>query len=297
MALPKPLAAFTPFLRQPGPRALLAGNAISRFGDALDTVAFGWLVYRLTGSTLMMGMLYTVNALPGLIFGLAGGLLADRRPPARTFALLCALRGALVMLIAVLALLERCPVYMLFVFTALNSTCEALGSPAAQKLPSLLLPTPALDGYLGLQQGLQTGAELLGYAVSGLVITLLGMGHTLRGSSRSSLSHALPSFCVLTSMSSRAMAAAFALSAGRGVSSAFSSSNRRRRSRAPASSMSTMSSSIPLQSSPEARAATMLPAILERYSRQAGATCLRSMSATTRPSSTICSVYCSSSTS
>ena len=179
MALPKPLAAFTPFLRQPGPRALLAGNAISRFGDALDTVAFGWLVYRLTGSTLMMGMLYTVNALPGLIFGLAGGLLADRRPPARTFALLCALRGALVMLIAVLALLERCPVYMLFVFTALNSTCEALGSPAAQKLPSLLLPTPALDGYLGLQQGLQTGAELLGYAVSGLVIALLGMGHTL----------------------------------------------------------------------------------------------------------------------
>ena len=97
MALRKTLTAFAPFVRQPGPRALLAGNAISRFGDALDTVAFGWLVYRLTGSTLMMGMLYTVNALPGLIFGLAGGLLADRRPPARTFALLCALRGALVM--------------------------------------------------------------------------------------------------------------------------------------------------------------------------------------------------------
>lgn len=179
MALRKTLTAFAPFVRQPGPRALLAGNAISRFGDALDTVAFGWLVYRLTGSTLMMGMLYTVNALPGLIFGLAGGLLADRRPPARTFALLCALRGALVMLIAVLALLERCPVYMLFVFTALNSTCEALGSPAAQKLPSLLLPAPSLDGYLGLQQGLQTGAELLGYAMSGFVIALLGMGHAL----------------------------------------------------------------------------------------------------------------------
>ena len=179
MALRKTLTAFAPFVRQPGPRALLAGNAISRFGDALDTVAFGWLVYRLTGSTLMMGMLYTVNALPGLIFGLAGGLLADRRPPARTFALLCALRGALVMLIAVLALLDRCPVYMLFVFTALNSTCEALGSPAAQKLPSLLLPAPALDGYLGLQQGLQTGAELLGYAMSGFVIALLGMGHAL----------------------------------------------------------------------------------------------------------------------
>lgn len=179
MALRKTLTAFAPFVRQPGPRALLAGNAISRFGDALDTVAFGWLVYRLTGSTLMMGMLYTVNALPGLIFGLAGGLLADRRPPARTFALLCALRGALVMLIAVLALLNRCPVYMLFVFTALNSTCEALGSPAAQKLPSLLLPAPSLDGYLGLQQGLQTGAELLGYAMSGFVIALLGMGHAL----------------------------------------------------------------------------------------------------------------------
>ena len=179
MALRKTLTAFAPFVRQPGPRALLAGNAISRFGDALDTVAFGWLDYRLTGSTLMMGMLYTVNALPGLIFGLAGGLLADRRPPARTFALLCALRGALVMLIAVLALLDRCPVYMLFVFTALNSTCEALGSPAAQKLPSLLLPAPALDGYLGLQQGLQTGAELLGYAMSGFVIALLGMGHAL----------------------------------------------------------------------------------------------------------------------
>lgn len=179
MASQKMFSAFRPFLASPAPRALLVGSAISRFGDALDTVAFGWLVYRLTGSTLLMGMLYTVNALPNLLFGLAGGVLADRLPTGRTVSLLNAVRGLLVVFIAALAILERCPVYMLFVFTALNSTCEALSAPAAQKLPSLLLPANALDGYLGFLQGGQTGAELCGYALSGFVIAVLGMGGAL----------------------------------------------------------------------------------------------------------------------
>ncbi len=179
MAIRKTPSAFSPFLRQSAPRALLAGSAISRFGDALDTVAFGWLVYRLTGSTLLMGMLYTVNALPNLVFGLVGGVIADRYPTGRTVACLHAARGLLVIWIAVLALLNRCPVYMLFVFTALNSTCEALSAPAVQKLPTLLIPSDSLGAYLGILQGAQTGAELCGYALSGAVIALAGTSGAL----------------------------------------------------------------------------------------------------------------------
>jgi len=55
-----------------------AGNTISRFGDAVDSIAFLWMVYELTGSTLMMGTVMAVNAAPTVLFGMPAGVLVDR---------------------------------------------------------------------------------------------------------------------------------------------------------------------------------------------------------------------------
>ena len=56
---------------------LIAG-LISRFGDSVDSIAYAWMVYTLTGSKLLMGSLFAVNAVPNIIFSPFAGVLVDR---------------------------------------------------------------------------------------------------------------------------------------------------------------------------------------------------------------------------
>lgn len=57
----------------------LIGQSISRFGDGIDMIAFSILVYRVTGSTLMVAALFAVNGIPNIIFGLISGARSTER--------------------------------------------------------------------------------------------------------------------------------------------------------------------------------------------------------------------------
>ncbi len=57
---------------------LLISDTISRFGDSIDYIAYGWVIYKLTGSILQQGTLFAVNAAPDIIFSPFVGVLVDR---------------------------------------------------------------------------------------------------------------------------------------------------------------------------------------------------------------------------
>ncbi|MFA6941878.1 MAG: hypothetical protein WCQ54_13015 [Clostridiaceae bacterium] len=42
----------------------ITAKFISRFGDSIDTVAYGWMVFQLTGSVVLLAILYAVNGIP-----------------------------------------------------------------------------------------------------------------------------------------------------------------------------------------------------------------------------------------
>ena len=46
----------------------LLARVISHFGDSIDSIAYSWMVYMLTGSKIMMGTLFALNFVPGILF-------------------------------------------------------------------------------------------------------------------------------------------------------------------------------------------------------------------------------------
>lgn len=81
---------------------LFAGQTISRFGDAVSTIAIAWLVLQTTGSAAAMGVVLAANVLAFLAFGLVGGVVVDRVPSLAVMLVADGLRLVLTAGIAVL---------------------------------------------------------------------------------------------------------------------------------------------------------------------------------------------------
>jgi MFS family permease len=88
--------------RDPNFKWLLRGGVISMLGDQLTMIALPWLVLRLTGDTLALGLVIALMSIPRAVFILIGGALVDRYSPKRVLMLS---KYANVVLLALLTLL------------------------------------------------------------------------------------------------------------------------------------------------------------------------------------------------
>src|SRR5512143_2130335 len=61
-------------------RLFFIGQAISLIGTWMQNTAQSWLVYQLTGSKLLLGIVAAVSSAPMLLFSIWGGSVADRYP-------------------------------------------------------------------------------------------------------------------------------------------------------------------------------------------------------------------------
>ncbi len=149
---------------------LLLANSISRMGDSIDAIAFSWLVYILTGSELLLGVTFAVNALPNLIFGAFTGVLADRFNKKRLMVLSFLGRGIAVLIIAIIYSIGYLRIWHILLFTAFNSTLEILMSPAAFSIMPKLIEEENYAEASGLSSSIYRFAELLGTGVAGVII-------------------------------------------------------------------------------------------------------------------------------
>ncbi|WP_433940550.1 MFS transporter [Paenibacillus lautus] len=157
----------------------LSAQAITRFGDSLDSIAYSWMVYMLTGSELLMGTLFAFNFLPGLFFSLFTGTFVDRWPKKRVLALTYLSRGIVVSLTAFLYAIGSLQVWHLFVFTFLNSTLECFSRPAETSIVPRLLPKEQLLAGNSFSTSVSRSAELIGLSIAGALIALIGISGTI----------------------------------------------------------------------------------------------------------------------
>lgn len=154
---------------------LLIGNFISRFGDSLDSIAYGWMVYMLTGSKLLLGTLFAVNALPNIILGPFAGVLADRLNKKKLIVLSYIGRGFVVSVTAFLFMANLLQPWHLFIFTIINSTLETLMSPAVVSLLPLIINKEMFLTANSFSSSTSRFAELIGTGMAGAVIAILGI--------------------------------------------------------------------------------------------------------------------------
>ena len=153
----------------------LIGNLISRFGDSIDTIAYGWMVYEITGSTALMAMLFGINALPNIIFQPIAGVYVDYRSKKKILIICNIGRAVVVTITALMFLFGWLRTYHLFIFTFINSSFESFNCPAGVAAYPLIIPKEKYAYATALQSTLGRIVELIGLAVAAAIISMIGI--------------------------------------------------------------------------------------------------------------------------
>jgi MFS family permease len=172
------LLDLAPLRRHRDFRLLFCGQFVSFFGSMITYVAVPYQVYQLTGSSLLVGLLGTVQLVPLLLFGLLGGAYADAMDRRRL------LIGAELLLtlvslgLAANASLARPSVAAIFVLTALASAVNGFHRPTLEAMSPRLVDRDELPATAALTSLRSSLGSVAGPAVGGVCIAGLGIGAT-----------------------------------------------------------------------------------------------------------------------
>ena len=109
---------------------LLLADAINRFGDSIDVIAYSWIMYEITGSASLMALVVGLNFVPTVFLTPFAGAFVDRISKKRVMALADLLRFVFVAAIVTLYTTGLLSPALIVVFTLATSTVEAFRLPA-----------------------------------------------------------------------------------------------------------------------------------------------------------------------
>ena len=161
-------------LRRRNFRLFFFGQLISLIGSWMQTTAQQWLVYRLTGSELSLGVVTFAAFLPVLILSLGMGVIVDRFERRR---LLVITQTWFLLQAAVLAVLTALGVIQyqhVIVLALLAGIGNALDMPARQSFYVDLVDRDEMMNAIALNSSVFNGARIIGPAIGGVVIALMG---------------------------------------------------------------------------------------------------------------------------
>jgi MFS family permease len=156
-------------------RLYMLGNLVSITGTWMQLVAQNWLVLRLTGDATALGLTVALQAIPGVLFSLHGGAIADRFSKRRV---LVGTQGALALLAAVLAVLVATGAVQLWMVYALavavGCVC-AVDLPTAAAFGTELVPAEDLSNGVALAAAANSMGRIIGMATAGIAIATVGV--------------------------------------------------------------------------------------------------------------------------
>ena len=157
-------------------RLYFAGQFISNSGTWMQRIAQDWLVLEITGSPLAVGITTALQFLPMLLFGLFGGLLADRYNKRNLLLFTQAVMGLLAAALAVLTLSGHIEVWHIYAIAAGLGMVTVIDNPARQVFVNEMVPTRLLRNAVSLNAGTFQMARLVGPAIAGMLIAAVGSG-------------------------------------------------------------------------------------------------------------------------
>ncbi|MFJ9537828.1 MFS transporter [Streptomyces sp. NPDC101225] len=160
---------------------MLAGaRVVSVLGNGFARVALAFAVLALPGGDGgRLSLVVACQALPQLVFVLAGGVVADRMSRSRLMALADVLGAGAYGGLAAMVLTGHAPLVALCVLAALAGSATALFAPAMDGLLPLIVPADRLQRANGLLRMGSNSALLLGLTLSGVTVAFVGAGWAL----------------------------------------------------------------------------------------------------------------------
>src|SRR5438270_3065690 len=157
-------------------RLFFGGQLISLIGTWMQNVAQAWLVYRLTGSSLLLGSVAFAGQIPVLLTSPLAGIVADRYNRQRVVIGTQAASMILAFLFAVLTLTHRITVTQIFVLAILRGVVNAFDVPGRQAFIVEMVGKEDLMNAIALNSSMFNGARIIGPAIAGIVVAKIGEG-------------------------------------------------------------------------------------------------------------------------
>jgi MFS family permease len=161
-------------LENPGFRRFYIGQGISLIGTWLQAAAVRWLVFDQTQSESMLGVVEVASLLPGLFVGLYAGALADRIAPRRMIILMECGQMVLAFVLALLVGLQVVQIWQMALVLAMARICVTFELPSRQVFFYDLVGPEILSNAIALNSGLFNATRVLGPALAGVCLSLVG---------------------------------------------------------------------------------------------------------------------------
>src|SRR6201986_118804 len=164
-------------LRAPNFRLFFSGQSISLIGTWMTRIATSWLVYRLTGSALLLGTVGFVGQIPTFLLAPFAGVWVDRLNRRHVLVWPQVLAGIQSLLLAYLTLTKRITIGEILFLSAFQGLINAFDMPGRQAfMVQMVEDKRDLGNAIAINSSMVNLARLVGPSLAGLVIAARGEG-------------------------------------------------------------------------------------------------------------------------
>lgn len=157
-------------------RLYYIGQVTSMAGTWMQSLAVAWLVWRLTHSSWLLGVVAFAGQAPVLAFGVLGGFLADHFNRQKILICTQSLFMIQAALLALLTLSGQIQVWQIIVLSLLMGIISAFDLPCRQAFVVNLVGKEDLVNAIGLNSSLFHGSRIIGPAIAGILVNVVGEG-------------------------------------------------------------------------------------------------------------------------
>ena len=161
-------------LRHRNYRLFFYGQLVSLIGTWMQSTAMSWLVYQITGSKLLLGVVAAVGSAPMIFFSLWGGAIADRYPKRAIILWTQTAQMLPAFLLAALAWAGLASPSIIIAIATVSGVAMAFDMPARQAFTLDMTSREDLLNAISLNSSIFNGARVVGPALAGLTIGTLG---------------------------------------------------------------------------------------------------------------------------
>ncbi len=172
MTLPATLRA----LRYRNFQLFFSGQLISLIGTWMQNVAQAWLVYRLTGSSVLLGSVSFAGQIPVFLMAPLGGIVADRFSRHRIVIATQTASLLLAFVLAALTLTGLVHIWQIFVLAALLGVVNSFDIPARQAFLMDMVGREDLINAIALNSSMFNASRVIGPAIAGILVARIGEG-------------------------------------------------------------------------------------------------------------------------
>lgn len=152
-------------------RLLFTGQLVSFFGSMMTFIVVPWQMYRLTGSSAMVGYIYLAEFIPMVILAFVGGAMADFLDKRKMLRLTEIGQTSVTAILLINALLPDPHIWVLFLAVSLHAGFAAIQRPAFESFIQQVIPPQMMSAVMALNSIRYSVGAIVSPAIAGIIAT------------------------------------------------------------------------------------------------------------------------------